>query len=146
MKKVLFVCTGNTCRSPMAQALFNYICESEDLDFSADSCGIYADGISPVSYNAKQVLKDIGIEFNHVSQPISNEIMSEADYIFGITKSHAHTLINFFPEYSEKIYNFPTDIIDPFGGELDVYENCLKEIEKGVRLIITKVTEKSDDK
>ncbi len=146
MKKVLFVCTGNTCRSPMAQALFNKICETEGLDFIADSCGIYADGFSPVSDNAKLALKNVGIEFNHISQPLSNKMASEADYIFGITDSHARTLMDIFPECSEKIYRFPLDISDPYGANLDVYENCLKEIEAGVRHIITKLSENKDDK
>ena len=135
MKKVLFVCTGNTCRSPMAEAIFNHITENDD--FSASSCGVFADGISPISENAKLSLKEIGIDSWHTSKKISSEILREADLIIGMTENHAKSIVSAFPEFSDKVFVMPFDISDPYGCSLEVYRDCRNEIEKGVRMIIS---------
>lgn len=140
MKKVLFVCTGNTCRSPMAQAVFNILVKDSGVELLADSCGLYADG-SPISENSKKALFDAGIDFDYISKPISEKLVSEADYIFGITRNHGNAIITMFPDYADKVYAFPMDISDPFGGNLETYKACLTEISKGVHLIFNKLTE-----
>ena len=134
MKKVLFVCTGNTCRSPMAEALFNFL--SRDTDLSSASCGIYGDGISPISENAKRALDEKGIEFSHVSTPISRELIDSADIILGMTENHARTIISMFPHAKDKVYAMPIDISDPYGGNLQVYRNCCEQIEDCIRQLI----------
>lgn len=140
MKKVLFVCTGNTCRSPMAQAVFNDRAAKIGADIQADSCGLYADG-SPVSHNAKSALNEIGIDFDYTSKPISEALLEQADYIFGITKNHGRAVISAFPKVSDKVFLFPTDISDPYGGSLDTYKACLSQICEGVDAIMAKLTE-----
>ena len=133
MKKILFVCTGNTCRSPMAEALFNHIVNDEE--YKASSCGIYSDG-SPISKNAKEALKEYGIDFSHTSTQVSDNLLYDADYIIGMTANHAQNLISMFPQYADKTYAMPIDIADPYGGNIDVYRNCRDEIEKCVTVLI----------
>ena len=139
MKKLLFVCTGNTCRSPMAQAVFNSEAEKLNIDAVAISRGLCADK-SPASKNAVTALSEIGIcNFEHKSATVTYEDIENADYVIGITSGHTANLISTFPRYCDKIYSFPTDISDPYGGNIDVYRKTLFEIVDGVKSIIDEV-------
>lgn len=128
--KILFVCTGNTCRSPMAEAVFNRFLS--DGGRRAVSRGLFADG-SAMSTNAEIALADIGIaDFSHISQNVDAEIMRESDIIVGITSSHAMRLTLAFPQYASKITSMPRDIPDPYGGDINEYKACLEMIKESL--------------
>ena len=133
MIKIVFVCTGNTCRSPMAQAILTHTCKGDEV--SADSCGIYATDGDKLSAGAKDVLCRNGIDFDHVSKRASLDTLSDADYIVGITSTHAQELCIAYPALASKIYSFPIDVQDPFGGDAAVYDKCYEEIAKGIESI-----------
>ena len=136
MKKILFVCTGNTCRSPIAEAMFNDIAVKKGIECTAFSRGLFADG-SAISENAKTVLADIGIDASgHISASVCKEDIESADFVVGISSRHAGKLLADFPEFADKIYAFPKDISDPFGRDTGVYRDCLIEITDGIKLII----------
>ncbi len=131
-KVYLFVCSGNTCRSPMCEAVFNdkYANESR----FAISAGLYGDG-SPISANAIAALEEFGIKSrpgndyaNHISTTLNESMIKSADYIYGVTSSHAFSMIIKFPEYASKISSLPTEISDPFGGDVEDYKKCLEDI------------------
>lgn len=143
MIRVLFVCTGNTCRSPMAMAVFNNSAKERGLEYSAKSCGLFADG-SPISYNSKRALSDAGIELEHISTPVCEDLLREADYVFGITDKHAKSIISLFPEFTNKVYSFPLNVFDPYGGDISVYRECLNQIKTGVDSILKVLTEKEN--
>ena len=133
-KKILFVCTGNTCRSPMCAALFNALFAKKQ-GLHAYSCGLLADG-SPISPNATQALIRRGIKSEgdndylaHMSKPATEELVRDAHTIVGLTNRHAMELMFRFPAYASKIHVLPRDISDPYGGDLSVYERCLCDIE-----------------
>ena len=126
-EKYLFVCSGNTCRSPMAAAVFNRLKAGEGI--LADSCGISAAFGSPMSDNAILALQGIGIfDTEHSSKPVSEELLYEADVIVGMTSTHAARLMMAFPQFARKIKAMPLEIEDPYGGDLDVYKLCLMQI------------------
>ena len=119
----------------MAEAVFNRL-TWEDGKFFATSCGIYGDGVSQISENARIVLKELGINFNSVSTPVSEEILRKADTVICMTKNHASMLLSMFPQYADKIFVMPKDISDPFGGDIEVYRKCRDEITECIKIII----------
>ena len=151
---VCFVCTGNTCRSPMAEAVFNHmarisnICSMSDADklinakdVRAVSAGLAAFG-EPISENAVLALREAGIPSTpgndyegHISREIDLEIMRKAELVVGISSSHAMRLMSLYPQYASKITCMPEDIADPYGGSPQVYRECLCQIKSGVEKI-----------
>ena len=137
-RKICFVCTGNTCRSPMAAAVLNHF--GREKGFTAVSAGLSVFSASGISQNAELALRQRGIEPAegnrydlHTSRQISEDILSGCDRIIGITQSHAMSLILSYPQYASKIYPMDKDISDPYGGDIDVYLSCLDDIIEAVR-------------
>ncbi len=123
----------------MAQAVFEAKVSELGICAVSFSRGLCADG-SGISDNAKAALCEIGISgFEHISQTVSKEDVQEADIVIGITSRHAAKLCAEFPGLCDKIYAFPFDISDPFGGSIDVYRKALCEISEGIDVILREV-------
>ena len=136
---VLFVCTGNVCRSPMAQALFNAQARrvGEGDQFIAQSAGTWALDDQPASTNAVAVIAQRGLDLaDHRARTVNRAMLDAADVVIVMTKSHAEALRSEFPAYRKKIHLMSElqastyDIVDPFRGSLDEYESCAQELEK----------------
>lgn len=129
----LFVCTGNTCRSPMAEAMFNF---KYSHIARALSCGVTASGRTPIAKEAAEVLGIRGVpqdEFaSHISRPAARDLLEKADRIIGMTGDHANYLMLHFPDLAQKIYAMPKDIFDPYGCDVATYRRCLDDIEAGL--------------
>ena len=136
MKTVLFVCMGNTCRSPMAEALFNNQAQKAGLDYRAKSCGIYTKDGLPYAENSIKALSEQKIELCGSSTLITEEILSECDYVFGLTQEIGQAVICGFEKYANKVYRFPLDVPDPFGGDIFEYKKCMEKISEGIEEII----------
>ena len=142
MKTILFICTGNICRSPMAEGIFRHIMKGR-RDIQVMSAGIGAmEGQAPSPY-AVQAVKELGIDISKQrSRQLTGELVQEADYIFGMTHSHVDTVLLLYPQAAEKTFLlrefddtldiFEKDISDPIGGSYDVYLNTRDQIEQGI--------------
>ena len=120
---ILFVCTGNTCRSPMAMAL----CRRYGID--AKSAGISAFPGSPASPEAQRTARALGGDLSrHQARQITEEMMQEAKKVFPMTQSHALMLARLFPAHAHKIQLLSPQIPDPFGGDDQVYAHCAKQL------------------
>ncbi|MBU9710850.1 low molecular weight protein arginine phosphatase [Evansella tamaricis] len=109
MKKILFVCTGNTCRSPLAEAIFK---KYQPSGYEVKSAGVHALEGMAMSEGARTVLSQRGIEENHRATTLSKEIMEWADIILTMTENHRRAVIDQFPYIAEKVYSLKEYILD----------------------------------
>ena len=135
MKKIIFVCTGNTCRSPMAMFLFNKIAKERNLNMVSDSAGLAAFG-DPINENSVKALAKIDIKnIDYTSKKLNFYMVDEADFIVVMTNEHKSSLITAGVEET-KILVLGNGISDPFGGDEDIYFSCLKDIENGIENLL----------
>ncbi|GMA63553.1 low molecular weight protein arginine phosphatase [Alicyclobacillus fastidiosus] len=149
---ILFVCTGNTCRSPMAAALARHHAALQGVDVTVDSAGIYAFSGHPMArYATDALIRRQVVVPNHQSQPVTKELVTKADFIFTMTASHKDDLLYQYPEASGKTHTLlefvgsdpsSTDVADPFGGPVEVYEACAGELDGVIEQLMKKLSDK----
>ena len=140
-ERILFVCTGNTCRSPMAAALYNAR-YAGDI-FHAFSAGLAADG-SGIAPNAAAALENAGIRSTpdnpyktNISHTVTRADLDHAACIVAMTGAHAMELLFRYPAYATKLTVMAEEIPDPYGGDLREYEACLAAIDNAFRKMYT---------
>lgn len=147
-KSVLFVCTGNTCRSPMAEGLFRKAVEGRD-DFEVASAGVAAYPGDQANPETVKFLAGRGIALDgFASQPVSPELLEKTTHVFAMTSGHLEALENLFPEYSDKFYlvtefveipgrGVAADVPDPIGMGRQAYEDTGKALDLAIPTILS---------
>ncbi|MNW39761.1 Low molecular weight protein-tyrosine-phosphatase YwlE [compost metagenome] len=110
--RILFVCTGNTCRSPMAEGMLRKLAQERGLRVEVRSAGVAALEGTSMSLLAEAVLKDQGIKDNITSTPLGGELVSWADLILTLTESHKRQVIYSFPQTADKVYSLKEYVED----------------------------------
>lgn len=111
------------------------------------SAGVYAANGIPSSQHAQKVLEEQSINHMHQSSPLTSELVEWATYIFTMTESHKETVVSMFPSVKGKTFTlkefagnkFDTDIIDPFGGSLEMYRKTYSDIYEQIEKIVKKI-------
>lgn len=140
MKRVLFVCTGNTCRSPLAEALFRDLVKGR-ADYEVSSAGVAAAPRMPASKHTTAILKEKGLHReDFASRMLDDKMLKAATHVFAMSGHHIAAIEDEFPEHADKVYLVSEfaqddairgkDVSDPFGSGRAAYEETLADLEK----------------
>lgn len=133
---IVFVCTGNICRSPMAEYLFRLQIVSRP-EFTVCSAGVMTGYGAPASRFAVKAMNELGVDISaHRSQPVSRDLVEEAELLVVMTGGHRDALLERYPHVADKIVLLKTfdpnrkdeDVMDPIGLSLDVYRYVRDDI------------------
>jgi len=149
MKHVIFICTGNICRSAMADGYLKMKIKQLGLEdkVTVDSAGTHAVSGENSTKFANLAIGEYGVELNgHVAKTLEQAKVRTADYLLVMTSRHKRDLINRYPELEQKVFLLKEyageqdymDIDDPWGLSLDIYNSCAKEIVSCIDRFIEK--------
>lgn len=145
-EKLLFVCTGNTCRSPMAEGICRSLAERMGIFVSASSAGLAVAVSEPANTNAILAAHEHGVDLSgHQSRQITPQLIAESDVVLTMTRSHADTLCLAMPQYKDKIFTLAEyageseDVRDPYGGNEFVYRVCFEQLERLIAKLLERL-------
>jgi tRNA threonylcarbamoyl adenosine modification protein (Sua5/YciO/YrdC/YwlC family) len=143
---VTLVCTGNTCRSPMAEILMrdtlakSLECTMDELDehgIVVISAGIAAAPGCPPAAEAVQVMREQGLDLSrHEAQPLTEQLVRHSDLIIAMTQSHLQSIVDRWPEAAGRTHLIMperNDVADPIGQSVGAYRHCAAQLSAGVK-------------
>lgn len=146
---IVFVCTGNTCRSPMAAALATRLfADSGITDVNVYSAGVMAVAGAKASAGSLKAMNDFGIDLsNHRSTPLSSILAKDDSVFLALSDSHLTYIRNLYPEAEAHLLSDyasegreSRSIFDPFGGDLATYRQSASEIERYVKMLTERIS------
>lgn len=145
MQKIMFVCTGNICRSAMAEYMLKKRVEEENLPIKVYSCGTFAENGDRPTEEAIKTMKEYGIDITeHRATNITNSNIENMDIILCATANHKRVVLDLYPNLAGKVFTMKEyvgdtedgiDISDPWGYGLFVYRMCASELYKVIEKI-----------
>ena len=147
--RVLFVCTANICRSPMAEAIFDALVSDRDMPYEARSAGTAALVGEPIAHHAGEALEEVGVySAGHRARQVDAAMLEEADLVLAMTPRHASTLRRLSPSSAGKVhtlpgyaYGVPDDegIADPYGQSMSAYRASVRRIFECMDLLVPRL-------
>ena len=145
--KILFVCTGNTCRSCMAEAIFNEKCNIEDLKAFSAGLSVVIDSVAS-KHSSKLVLDNLKFDISErKAVQITEAVINEADLILTMTNRRVDLVKVYFPKSIDKVFSLNSyvgiegDIVDPFGGDMELYRKTYEMLDNSINLLLVKLKE-----
>ena len=149
IEKVLFVCTANICRSPMAAAIFNALAEDKAMSVRAESAGVAALSGEPIAPNAEAALREIGIPCeDHRARQVDEALLGEADLVLTMGPRHTAELHRLSGELPTGVHTLPEyvagtpnneEIPDPYGSAMIAYRASVQQLLESVSLVVKRL-------
>jgi len=152
MRSVIFVCTANICRSPMAEGLLKKLLGPEIESWRIESAGTWAYSGQPASTRVMQVLEKRGVFLDdHRSRSVDEELLNSFNLILVMEKGHKEALVAEFPDLAGRIYLLSEmagkeqEVRDPMGGDTPDFEAAADEIEHYLQTGLERIRELAED-
>lgn len=153
--KIMFICTGNICRSAMAHHLLEKkIKDKGIIGIEVYSCGVFAEQGDYADYSAIEAIKEYGVDLKkHKATNIRKSNIQEMDLILCATKSHTYSVLQLYPELKGKVFTMKEyveydkqgkdiDIPDPWGFDIAIFRFCVATIDQCLDMLIEKIDKK----